>query len=96
MKSTLPLTLFRCVAIGEGISAILLFFFAMPMKYIFDNPIYVKHIGMAHGVLYTGYVLLAFLLVKSQKWNLKTIAIIIFTSPLPFATFIVERRYLKK
>jgi integral membrane protein len=96
MKSTLPLTLFRCVAIAEGISAILLFFFAMPMKYIFDNPIYVKHIGMAHGVLYTGYVLLAFLLVKSQKWNLKTIAIIIFTSPLPFATFIVERRYLKK
>jgi hypothetical protein len=37
---------------SEGISALLLFFFfAMPMKYFFNDPIYVKQIGMAHGVL---------------------------------------------
>jgi integral membrane protein len=42
----------RVVGFLEGISFLLLLFIAMPMKYIFDNPILVKYVGMGHGVLF--------------------------------------------
>ncbi|WP_310556488.1 DUF3817 domain-containing protein [Flavobacterium sp.] len=89
------LKFFKYLAITEGISAILLFFFAMPMKYIFDNPIFVKHIGMAHGVLFTAYIVVATILKFSQKWNfLKYLEICVASIP-PFGTFYIEKKYLK-
>jgi integral membrane protein len=45
----------------------------MPMKYFFNDPIYVKQIGMAHGVLFTAYIVLATILKFSEKWDLKSI-----------------------
>ncbi len=53
---------FKIIGILEGISAILLFFVAVPMKYIFANPILIRPIGMAHGVLFTIYIMLALVL----------------------------------
>jgi integral membrane protein len=41
-------------------------------------------IGMSHGVLFIGYVILATLLKKSQNWNFKTFAIIQLASLIPF------------
>ena len=54
--------LFKYIALLEGISLLLLLFFAMPMKYIYELPIYVKVIGMAHGLLFVVYVALALML----------------------------------
>lgn len=89
------LNFFKYLAITEGISAILLFFFAMPMKYIFDNPIFVKYIGMAHGILFTAYIVVATILKFTKKWNfLKYIEICIASIP-PFGTFYIEKKYLK-
>lgn len=89
------LKFFKYLAITEGISAILLFFFAMPMKYIFDNPIFVKYIGMAHGILFTAYIIIATILKFTEKWNiLKYIEICIASIP-PFGTFYIEKKYLK-
>ena len=89
------LKFFKYLAITEGISAILLFFFAMPMKYIFDNPIFVKYIGMAHGILFTAYIVIATILKFTEKWNiLKYIEICIASIP-PFGTFYIEKKYLK-
>ena len=51
-------------------------------------------IGMAHGVLFIGYVMLAFLIYNSQKWSLKELAIVQLASLFPFATFYVEKKYL--
>jgi integral membrane protein len=53
-------------------------------------------IGMTHGVLFIGYIILAILLKKSQKWSLINLGIILFASLLPFATFVIERKFLKK
>lgn len=89
------LQFFKKLAIIEGISALLLFFFAMPMKYIFDNPIYVKHIGMAHGILFTAYIIIATLLKFKEKWGLLKYAEICLASIPPFGTFYMERKYLK-
>ena len=89
------LKIFKVTAIVEGISAILLFFFAMPMKYIFNDPSYVKHIGMAHGVLFTLYIVLATILYFKEKWNFKKYFIMCIASIPPFGTFYIERKYLK-
>jgi integral membrane protein len=89
--------IFKSVAILEGISYLALF----------SNMLFVKHnnpelyhqllypIGMSHGVLFIGYVLLAIFIKKSQEWDLKLLSIVLIASLLPFATFYVEKKYVK-
>ena len=77
---------FKIIASLEGISLLALLFFAMPMKYAFDQPVYVKYIGMAHGI--------AVLLKFEQKWEAKKFAIICLASVIPFGTFYIEKKYL--
>lgn len=89
------LKFFKYLAITEGISALLLFFFAMPMKYIFNDPIYVKHIGMVHGMLFTAYIIIATILKFKQNWNIKKYIEICLASIPPFGTFYIEKKYLK-
>lgn len=86
---------FRAIALLEGISTIALYFFAMPMKYVADNPIYVKNIGMAHGILFILYIAFAILIKNNQKWDLKTFSIVCLASLFPFGTFYIEKKYLQ-
>ena len=86
---------FKIIALLEGISLLALLFFAMPMKYIFDNPAFVKHIGMTHGLLFIAYIVLASVLKFEQKWDFKKYLIICIASVVPFGTFYVEKKYLK-
>ncbi len=86
---------FKILALVEGISALLLFFFAMPMKYIFEIPIYVKYIGMAHGVLFIAYIIIATVLMFKQNWKFKKYFEICLGSIVPFGTFYIENKYLK-
>lgn len=87
--------IFKFIALAEGISAILLFLFAMPMKYIFSDPSYIRPVGMAHGILFTLYIVVATILKFSENWDLKKYAIICLASIPPFGTFYIERKYLK-
>ncbi len=86
---------FRSIALLEGISTIALYFFAMPMKYIAGDPIYVKNIGMAHGILFVLYIIFAVLNKNQQKWSLKEFAIICIASLFPFGTFYIDKKYLQ-
>lgn len=86
---------FRSIALLEGLSTLALFFFAMPMKYIAGDPIYVKNIGMAHGILFILYIAFAILIKNEQKWNPRTFAIVCMASIFPFGTFYVEKKYLR-
>lgn len=85
---------FKIIALLEGISLLALLFFAMPMKYLFGNPMFVKHIGMAHGLLFILYIALTILLKVEQKWNMKKFGIICLASIVPFGTFYIEKKYL--
>ena len=49
------LQLFRLIAFFEGLSYILLLFIATPLKYFNNSPIYVKILGMPHGVFFILY-----------------------------------------
>ena len=86
---------FTIIALLEGVSLIALLFFAMPMKYMFDNPIFVKNIGMAHGLLFLLYIALAVLLKFEQKWDNKKFGVICIASIIPFGTFYIEQKYFK-
>lgn len=86
---------FKTICTLEGISALALFFFAMPMKYIFHQEIYVQKIGMLHGVLFVAYLIWALLTWRKLKWTLKDFIIICACSIPPGATFWVEKKYLK-
>jgi integral membrane protein len=88
------LKLFRVIAFLEGASLLLLLFFAMPMKYYFQEPIFVKTIGMAHGILFVIYIFLAIMAKIELNWSFKKMGIICLASVLPFGTFYVEKKYL--
>lgn len=87
--------IFRIVAFLEGLSYILLLFIATPIKYLADNPEYVKMLGMPHGILFMLYVVLAFMIKPEMKWDNKTFGIVLLASIIPFGTFYIERKYLK-
>ncbi len=87
---------FRLVALFEGISAVLLLFVAVPIKYIFNDPQYVKLLGMPHGVLFILYIIIAIVLHFEMNWNLKKTSFILFASIIPFGTFYIDNKYLKK
>ncbi|PWA08983.1 DUF3817 domain-containing protein [Flavobacterium laiguense] len=90
------LKIFKITAILEGISYLVLF-----SNMLFVKPNHIElyktllyPIGMSHGILFMGYVLLAFLLKSAQNWDFKNFSFILIASVLPFGTFYVEKKYL--
>lgn len=89
------LNLFRITSILEGISYLTLFAVTMPLKYLANIPQPNKYVGYAHGVLFIAYVVLAALFWFQKKWSLKKGFILLIASLLPFATFYIDKKYLK-
>ena len=85
----------RWVGFLEGISFLLLLFIAMPMKYMFDNPILVKYVGMGHGVLFIAFLVVLFVVCEKQKWSLEMFILGLIASILPFGPFVFDAK-LKK
>lgn len=96
-KKPLMLRIFRNIAILEGFSYLVLLANMLIIKPsnidLYKSLLY--PIGMTHGILFIGYVIFTGLLIKSQVWNLKTTFIILGASLLPFATFYIEKKYLR-
>jgi integral membrane protein len=88
--------LFRLITLLEGSSYLLLLFIAVPIKYLVGDELYVKLLGMAHGVLFILYVVFAFIFQKKMKWSLINFLIILVASVIPFGTFYVDIKYLRK
>lgn len=85
----------RFLAVAEGISY-LLFALTMPIKYMLNNPIPNKIVGMAHGILFIAYCLWVLIVGKEKKWNFKLIFLAGFASLLPFGTFVADSKIFKK
>lgn len=93
MSKMLPT--FRIVALLEGLSYILLLFIATPIKYLGNDPQYVKMLGMPHGILFMAYVVIAVIICKNMKWSNRTLWIVLIASVIPFGTFYIDKKYLK-
>jgi len=88
-------TIFRIIALLEGVSYILLMTVGLYFKYQLDDPTYVKLLGMPHGILFVSYIILSFLIKEDENWGNKDFGIIILASILPFGTFYIDWKYLK-
>jgi integral membrane protein len=96
MKS--PLTRFRIMAIVCGINLIFLVIY-MIAKYAFDafdksNPF--VFIPIAHGYFYIIYILTVLQLAVQKRMSLLTIVALTAAGTVPLASFIAERKIVKK
>ena len=78
----------------EGVSYILLLFIATPIKYLAEDPQYVKLLGMPHGLLFIGYIIIAFIFKSETTWTKSQFGSVLLASIIPFGTFYVDRKYL--
>jgi integral membrane protein len=76
----------------EGYSFLILFFIAMPLKYILGFAIAVKIAGTIHGALFAlflGFLVLAW---KESDWAFKETLFFFIASLIPFGTFYTKKR----
>lgn len=53
-------------------------------------------IGMTHGSLFIGYIVLAMVLKTRLTWSFKKFILILIASLIPFGTFYSERNWVHK
>jgi integral membrane protein len=85
---------FKITGWFEGTSLLLLFFYAMPLKYLAGDPSQVRLIGSIHGGLFMAYLVLAFVLYDRENWTRQKLLMALVLSSVPFGTWIFERKYL--
>jgi integral membrane protein len=85
------INIFKIISWLEGISYLLLLFFATPYKYFYHNDTYVKMLGMPHGILFIMYVVLAYFIKIELKWDNKTFCKVLIASIIPFGTFFIGK-----
>lgn len=91
-----PLQFLRKTGIAEGISFLVLLLISMPLKYYFGFPLAVKYTGWAHGLLFIGYVSLAYYVKETYNWPLKKFLWAVLAAFLPLGTFIFDRQLKKE
>lgn len=89
-------TQLRLVSFLEGLSFLFLLGVAMPLKYMFDNPVLVPYAGMAHGVLFIAFVVVLLIVCQRQGWSLMVFVFGLVAAFLPFMPFVFERYIAKK
>lgn len=85
-------TWLRRASFLEGVSALLLFFVAMPLKYNFDMPEAVRVVGTAHGLLFVAFGMLLLNYALEARWSLVRMAVSVVVVSLPFGAFWFERQ----
>lgn len=84
---------FKILGFAEGTSLLLLFGIAMPLKYIFHEPLAVRIVGAIHGFLFVAYVIFATVMASREKWSKQTLLTAYVLSTLPFGTFVFESKF---
>ena len=80
----------------EGWSLLLLLFIAMPVKYLLGVPEATQAIGLIHGVLFVIFIGATGVIGIVQKWNLIRVFVVMASSVVPFGTFYIDRKILRK
>lgn len=81
---------FRVTALAEATSFLALLV-ATYFKYGHDEPVGVQILGPVHGLLFIGYVLLAFNIAPRAGWSVRTTVMVLVGAVLPFGGYVVER-----
>jgi len=75
----------------EGYSYLVLLFIAMPLKYIFNIPEFVRTVGAVHGALFVLFIILLAILFFKCNLSFKKAFCAFLLSLLPFGTFFLKR-----
>ena len=81
----------RTLSLVEGVSTLLLFGVAMPLKYIWDMPLAVRVVGSVHGLLFSLLVLQLFRAIKIVPIERKTAGLCMVAAVFPFGPFIADK-----
>lgn len=80
----------RLLSIIEGCSTLILFFVAMPLKYLADMPLAVTIVGSLHGLLFLALVI-AFVVARTAvPISVKLMLAGILGAIVPFGPFVVD------
>jgi integral membrane protein len=79
----------------EGASFLLLLGIAMPLKYYFGRPEYVRVLGAAHGALFLLYLAAGWQAAMVQNWTWRRTALVFIASLLPAGPFVLEAKLLR-
>ncbi len=91
MQNTTITKWFFLIGKVEGYSYLVLLFIAMPLKYIFNIPEFVRPVGSVHGVLFVAFMLLLALMFFKVKLSFKNSVFAFLLSLVPFGTFFLKR-----
>lgn len=82
----------RKAGIAEGISFLVLLGIAMPLKYIFHQPMAVKIFGWIHGILFVTFLGLAWEVKTDRNRSLKWFATAFLAAIIPTGTFFFDKK----
>lgn len=82
----------RMLSVVEGTSTLILFFVAMPLKYLWGMPLAVTVVGSVHGLLFTALVVAFLLAHRRVPLASPLVGAGIVGAVVPFGPFLVDRR----
>jgi integral membrane protein len=82
----------RILTLIEGVSTLVLFFIAMPLKYLAGKPEAVKIAGWIHGMLFLAVVVLLVWAMLRHRWPLGRGVLVFISALVPFGPFVMDRR----
>jgi integral membrane protein len=85
------MSLLRAVSLTEGVSYLLLLLVAMPLKYFWDQPLAVKFVGWAHGLLFMALGVLLLLAMLRAALPFRLAVIVGIAALLPAGPFFADR-----
>jgi integral membrane protein len=91
MENTTITKWFLIIGKIEGYSYLLLLFIAMPLKYFYNTPEYVRPMGSIHGALFVAFMILLALMFFKAKLSFKNACFAFLLSLVPFGTFFLKR-----
>src|SRR3989337_3942124 len=98
MKHLLKTRLGRLRILGylEGISLLMLIFIGMPLKYMADDPAFVKAVGPVHGALFIWFIFATAGVSIEEKWRFRQTTLkVLIACMIPFGTFYVDKAILR-
>jgi integral membrane protein len=86
----------RTVGFIEGTSALILFFIAMPLKYLSGMPEIGKPVvfwaGLIHGLLFLSYAAVTFAAWGNGRLPVRLVGLAALASIVPFGPFVIDSR----
>lgn len=84
--------LFRQTALAEAISYLVLLGIAMPLKYLWGQPLAVKLVGALHGLLFILFCLTLVMAMRAGRWSLGRAAMLFIASLFPLVPFWLDSK----